>query len=293
MTAGVGGRGSPARRSCCWSGSSPSCSCCSPAASSSSAAATGCRASSPGPGRSAASPAPASPPRRSAPCARAARSPATALTPGRYLSTAYGPPWGGIQGAGQARAAGWSIAGGAPRWYMIAVDPLLIGHGRLVYAWPNPFGWPGPFLAADTGAAILGRRLDFYDWRGRPTQLRWGQRAGPGQRAPDRPRRPRHQHRRAGGVLRAPVSSDVGERIGQLARAQLGRGPAIPGVRAPARRLRLVRLVCHQRLAQGRRPDPRRRLVGLPLHLGPGARPAVQGDRRCAPTARCRRWARR
>src|SRR3954468_7571009 len=109
---------------------------------------------------------------------------------------------------------------------MFAVDALLMRHGRLVYACPNPFGWRAPFLAADSGAAILGRRIDFYDWRGRLTQQRWGTRAvrvssapivpgGPDTRAPD-------------DGCGAPASGDVGERIGQLARAQLGRGRRIP-----------------------------------------------------------------
>lgn len=96
------------------------------------------------------------------------------ITPGQYNSTAYGPPWGGIQGAGIATSGGLPIRGGSPRWYMIAVDPAFIGHGSFVYLWPNPFGWKGPFLAADTGGAIKSRRIDFYDWRGRATQLRWG-----------------------------------------------------------------------------------------------------------------------
>ena len=95
---------------------------------------------------------------------------------GRYSATAYGPPWGGIQGAGIATSGGLPIGGGAPRWYMIAVDPRLIGHGSFVYIWPNPFGWNGPFFAADTGGAIVGNRIDFYDWRGRPTQLSWARR---------------------------------------------------------------------------------------------------------------------
>jgi 3D (Asp-Asp-Asp) domain-containing protein len=98
------------------------------------------------------------------------------IVPGRYSATAYGPPWGGIQGAGIATSGGLPIRGGAPRWYMVAVDPRLIGHGSFVYIWPNPFGWKGPFLAADTGGAILGNRIDFYDWRGRASQLRWASR---------------------------------------------------------------------------------------------------------------------
>jgi 3D (Asp-Asp-Asp) domain-containing protein len=96
------------------------------------------------------------------------------ITPGHYGTTAYGPPWGGIQGAGISTSGGLPIRGGAPRWYMVAVSPSLISHGTFVYIWPNPFGWKGPFLAADTGGAIVGNRVDFYDWRGRASQLRWG-----------------------------------------------------------------------------------------------------------------------
>ena len=92
---------------------------------------------------------------------------------GRYSATAYGPPWGGIQGLGLATSGGLPIRGGAPHWYMVAVDPRLIGHGNFVYIWPNPFGWNGPFLAADTGGAIVGNRIDFYDWRGRASQVGW------------------------------------------------------------------------------------------------------------------------
>ncbi|MGI8944762.1 MAG: 3D domain-containing protein [Thermoleophilaceae bacterium] len=69
------------------------------------------------------------------------------------------------------------IAGGAPRWYMVAADPTYLQHGNFVYIWPNPFGWKGAFLVADTGGAILSRRVDFYDWRGRAAQYRWGSRS--------------------------------------------------------------------------------------------------------------------
>ena len=122
------------------------------------------------------------------------------MTPGEYLTTAYGPPWGGIQGAGITTSGGLAIGGGAPRWYMIAVDPQLIAHGTLVDVWPNPFGWNGPFLAADTGGAIQGRRIDFYDWRGRLAQYRWGQRqaqATPRRGASTAPSRDRRHRLRA------------------------------------------------------------------------------------------------
>lgn len=103
---------------------------------------------------------------------RAGRTPA--VTGGSYLTTAYGPPWGGIQGAGISTAAGLRLNGGAPRRYMVAVDPTVNAYGSWLYIWPNPFAWKGPFLAADTGSAIRGRRIDFYDWRGRTTQAGWG-----------------------------------------------------------------------------------------------------------------------
>jgi 3D (Asp-Asp-Asp) domain-containing protein len=98
-----------------------------------------------------------------------------ALTTGSFRSTAYGPPWGGLQGLGVATAGGLLIAGGAPKRYVIATDPRVIALGQWVYVWPNPFGWRGPFLAADTGRRIKGRVIDFYDWRGRAYQDRWNQ----------------------------------------------------------------------------------------------------------------------
>jgi 3D (Asp-Asp-Asp) domain-containing protein len=97
-------------------------------------------------------------------------------TAGTFVSTSYGPPWGGIQGSGISTSGGLRIDGGSPRWYMVAVDPTLIGHGQLIYLWPNPFEWKGPFLAADTGGAIKHYRIDFYDWRGRTQQRAWGRR---------------------------------------------------------------------------------------------------------------------
>jgi 3D (Asp-Asp-Asp) domain-containing protein len=97
-------------------------------------------------------------------------------TTGPFVSTSYGPPWHGIQGPGLATSGGLRINRGRPRWYMVAVDPVLIGHGAMVYLWPNPFDWTGPFVAADTGGAIVQRRIDFYDWRGRHHQHAWGRR---------------------------------------------------------------------------------------------------------------------
>jgi 3D (Asp-Asp-Asp) domain-containing protein len=157
------------------------------------------------------------------------------ITPGRYLSTAYGPPWGGIQGAGAFTSGGIALAGGAPRLYMIAVDPLLISHGTLVYAWPNPFHWPGPFLAADTGTAIKGRHIDFYDWRGRRTQLRWHQPNTTISGQPIKPGGPDIASVTAPGPCpAAAVSGPLGRRIATIARGYVGRGPRIPGFHPPS-----------------------------------------------------------
>ena len=132
----------------------------------------------------------------------------TNFTEGVFNSTAYGPPWGGIQGAGISTAAGIRLNGGAPRKYFVATDPAVISSGQFLYASPNPFGWQGPFLAADTGGAIDGRHIDFYDWRGRATQLQWNRPTtvtrgptsplgpGPGDMTPGQPRRSSRRRRR-------------------------------------------------------------------------------------------------
>jgi len=155
---------------------------------------------------------------------------------GRYESTAYGPPWGGINGPGEAMSGGIVLNGGAPRLYAIAVDPTAIGHGTLVYAWPNPFGWRGPFVSADTGGAILGRRVDFYDWRGRTTQLRWGHRSVEVSPEPIKPGGPDVNARTplAAGCGAAAVSGPLGRRIGTIARSHLGAGASIPGFEPPS-----------------------------------------------------------
>jgi 3D (Asp-Asp-Asp) domain-containing protein len=93
---------------------------------------------------------------------------------GKFSSTAYGPPWGGIQGTGVTRT-GVNLKG-SPHMYGIAVDPSVIPLGSMVKAWPNPFNYHGAFKAFDTGGAIKGRRIDFYDWRGRKAQMGWGRR---------------------------------------------------------------------------------------------------------------------
>lgn len=93
---------------------------------------------------------------------------------GGWLATAYGPPWGGIEGGGQT-ATGIDLHN-APHKYIIAVDPSVIPLHSNVKVWPNPFGYTGTFAAEDTGGAIKGNRVDIYDWMGRANQDAWGRR---------------------------------------------------------------------------------------------------------------------
>ena len=93
---------------------------------------------------------------------------------GSWVATAYGPPWGGIEGGG-ITATGLNLTAG-PAAYEIAVDPRLIPLGSYVHIQPNPFNTTSSFYAGDTGSAITGKHIDIYDWRGRPDQNAWGQR---------------------------------------------------------------------------------------------------------------------
>jgi 3D (Asp-Asp-Asp) domain-containing protein len=106
---------------------------------------------------------------------RGPRKPRTGDGLGKFNSTAYGPPWNAMNGSG-VTATGVDLRP-AKQAYGIAVDPGRLKLGRNYYVWPNPFGRKGPFKAFDTGGAIKGNRLDFYDWRGRRSQLAWGKRA--------------------------------------------------------------------------------------------------------------------
>ncbi len=83
---------------------------------------------------------------------------------GKVLATVYAPSFGGINvwNGGKVTAGGIIVNAGAKRAYLIAVDPTLIKLGTPVYVWPNPYGWRGPFIAADTGGAIKQRHIDIY-----------------------------------------------------------------------------------------------------------------------------------
>jgi len=92
---------------------------------------------------------------------------------GEWVATAYGPPWEGIQGDG-ITATGINLQEG-PQMYLIAVDPSVIRLGTYWHVSPNPWGNPKlTFLAGDTGGAIVGHRIDIYDWEGRAAQNAWG-----------------------------------------------------------------------------------------------------------------------
>lgn len=91
---------------------------------------------------------------------------------GKFVATAYGPPWRGPNGTG-VTAAGVNLKN-SPHIYGIAADPNVLKMGSSVKVQPNPFGHSGSFKVFDTGSDIKGNRIDFYDWRGRSSQMGWG-----------------------------------------------------------------------------------------------------------------------
>ena len=107
-------------------------------------------------------------------CTTASSPPTSSPTAGSWVATAYGPPWGGIQGNG-ITATGLNLTGG-PAAYEVAVDPSVIPLGSYVHIQPNPFNTASAFYAGDTGAAITGDHIDIYDWQGRQSQNAWGTR---------------------------------------------------------------------------------------------------------------------
>jgi 3D (Asp-Asp-Asp) domain-containing protein len=166
---------------------------------------------------------------------------------GRYVSTSYGPPWTGIQGTG-VTATGVNLKSNL-KIYGVAVDPRVIPLGSKVYAHPNPFGRSGPFRAFDTGGAIKGNRIDFYDWRGRKKQNAWGRRTvrvsnvsrgggagiGGGSGSDVTARVPIIQGRSAtrAGLLQDAVEQGIAAGMAGLTRRETGR--AVRGVRGMRR----------------------------------------------------------
>lgn len=94
---------------------------------------------------------------------------------GDYTGTAYGPPWNSMEGTG-ITSTGIKLDKPA---YVVASDPdNKLPYGSLVKITPNPHNWDGPFLVADTGGAFhdpSNPKVDFYDWKGRDHQNKWGE----------------------------------------------------------------------------------------------------------------------
>lgn len=96
----------------------------------------------------------------------------TKVVENQYRSTAYAPAAGGINcdvgGSCASTASGIVVNKGKERKYLIATNPQLNKYGALVYLWPNPYNWRGPFVVADTGGNFDGSdgtyRIDFYIW---------------------------------------------------------------------------------------------------------------------------------
>ena len=91
----------------------------------------------------------------------------TRLTAGTYSPTAYFPnphaPPTNCSSTCLSTASGIRVDNATRRAYLIASNPQLNQYGALAYIWPNPYGWTGPFVVADTGSAFhRAGRLDFY-----------------------------------------------------------------------------------------------------------------------------------
>lgn len=95
------------------------------------------------------------------------------------VATAYGPPWGGIEGTGKT-STGIQLGGvgSSPRmggFYLAAVDPSVIPYGTTFVIDPSPY--PNAiWMAADTGGAFhIGKgRIDLFMPEGRAAQNGWG-----------------------------------------------------------------------------------------------------------------------
>src|SRR5664280_784877 len=159
---------------------------------------------------------------------------------GSWIATAYGPPWGGIQGNG-ITATGLDLTKGQPA-LEVAVDPSMIPLRSYVHVQPNPFGTSGAFYAGDTCGAIVGEHVDIYDWRGRPEQNAWGKRAvtvtpapnpGAGNLLGAVAPAPPAEGAGAGGCQPALINGTLGLTPGQTARV-LSDGSAAAPAQAPA-----------------------------------------------------------
>jgi hypothetical protein len=89
------------------------------------------------------------------------------LTEGTYSPTAYFPnphaPATNCAATCTSTASGIRVNNATRRAYLVASNPRLNQYGALAYIWPNPYGWTGPFVVADTGSDFHSAgRLDFY-----------------------------------------------------------------------------------------------------------------------------------
>ena len=95
---------------------------------------------------------------------------------GRFLTTAYGPPWDAIEGGG-ITSTGVKLTQGIQK-YVVAVDPGVIGQHTPLNIWPNPFNDPGRvFWSEDTGGAIRGKHIDIFHAAADGTKDRWNKNA--------------------------------------------------------------------------------------------------------------------
>ena len=175
-------------------------------------------------------------------CSPAAEATGLASHQGSWVATAYGPPWGGIQGNG-ITATGLDLTAGPPA-YEVAVDPSVIPLRSYVHVQPNPFDTTSAFYAGDTGGAITGKHIDIYDWHGRASQNAWGERGvtvtpapnpGAGNLLGAVPAPPPSEAASATGCQAALTEGSIGLTPGQTARI-LPDGSAAAPAEAPARR---------------------------------------------------------
>ena len=200
--------------------------------------------------------------------ARAARTPATALTAGRVPRDRYGPPWGGIQGAGrdQRRAADRrrraALVHGRRR-------PRLIGHGTArLRSGPTRSAGRGPFLAADTGGAIQrppDRLLRLARPR-RPDAL--GTTPRPDQRTPDRPGGPDTTTRSPRRVCGAPRPATSASGSGSSRAPSSAAARTSPASSRPRVGYAWCAWFATNVWRKAGVPIPVERLVRLPLHVG-------------------------
>jgi 3D (Asp-Asp-Asp) domain-containing protein len=184
----------------------------------------------------------------------------TRIAAGEYSPTAYFPhpdtPSTNCAATCLVTACGIRVNNARRRAYLIASNPHLNQYGALAYIWPNPYGWTGPFVVADTGSAFGGiGRLDFYIFQ--DTGETWQQAlARAYQWSPANRVRVSARPIQAGGpniATAAPgpadasappaagcaviLDAELGEHIARIAARHVGAGPSIPGFQPPSTRL--------------------------------------------------------